>query len=87
MSTKLDKFDEIKEALETVGEIEFTYKNLIYFVMPNYDAPGKWVIYANKPATYGDPIFIDKNVSDPFTYDFGDGKTFKDIWKQIEPHF
>ena len=84
-NARLKSFDELKFGIETLQEIEFNYKNLLYYIGAQND--GKYLIYANREQTMGHPIFVYDDVDNPYTFDFGDGKTLKDIWQDIEPGF
>jgi hypothetical protein len=76
-----NSYDDLKASIEG-AEAEFWYDGLLYYIDQLPD--GKWLIYANRKETMGHPIW-EKRVDNPFTFDFGDGKTLKDIWQDIEP--
>lgn len=78
------KLDDLKFSIDIVGyDTRFWYKDLLYYI----GAQGnKWLIYANKTSTDSEPVFIHDDVSDPWMFDFGGGKTLYDICQDIEPY-
>lgn len=74
--------DDLKFSIDVVGyETRFWYQNLLYYIGPKDN--GKWIIWANKTRKDSEPLFVVDNVADPWQYDFGDGKTLTDIYKDI----